>query len=105
MTINTNTIQIEFPNDGTIYHIPLRSLAEIRAELICSRNEIEIGSSDWYDEIDIVMKDKEMAMAILKSLDWDHLKDIMIYLGTNEDISDKEEWLEDAIKSADFISV
>ena len=99
-----NAIKIQFPNDGNIYHIPLKAVAEIRAEMIAERDGIEIGSAEYFEELDIVYTDKRLALQIVNNLDWQHLKELMVYADSNDDISDKDEWIPEALKEAEFIN-
>jgi len=99
-----NAIKIQFPNDGNIYHIPLNTIAEIRAEYLASRDGFEINSAEWIEEIDYLMQNPNEALDVIRKMDWGHLKEIMVYADSNDDISDKEEWVEEALETAQIIN-
>lgn len=95
-----NSISIMFPNDGTMYKISIKDIAYQLAQ----NENVDIESADMFELEDSI---QNMSISeikdILKRISWEDLKDLMEYVGTDETISDKEEWLTEAIDNIKLV--
>lgn len=96
----SSSISLTFPNDGTMYSISIQDLAY----QIAISEGIDIESADMFELQDSIqnMPTSEIKN-LLKNIAWDELKDIMVYVDTDETISDKEEWLAEAIDTIKLV--
>lgn len=73
--------------------IPLKPVAEHRAAYYAKVDNVDIGSSEYQEEIDLVMNDDYEAIDwLLNNTDWEEWEDIALKLNDKVKVTDDDFW-------------
>lgn len=84
---------VKFNTPNGEYELPLELIAKDRANYYAKKDGVEIGSKDYQDEVDWVMKDDfEGIDWLLNNTDFEDWKDVALKVSNKVKVTDDDFW-------------